>query len=169
MQLKIKMERFLFVGVFLFVLGSLAVESGPPINTAGSKRWLRSIGPQQVLLTSVSSGDHNPGKRNADSSEVIKTPVDHSDHHDDTGMFPLNMTTPLRCGEVLNSSSGLIFYKAFESVLEHERCVWTIVDNEAVEYNVNVQYLGQNSDPILNRLTFTGFSKGGNVTQTFTP
>ncbi|CAL8140137.1 unnamed protein product [Orchesella dallaii] len=53
----------------------------------------------------------------------------------------------LRCGEVLNSTSGGISYKAFEPIEPNERCVWIIRGGNTDGFNVNILYLGYESNP----------------------
>lgn len=157
--------------MFLLGLGivncefSAAVE--PQISTEGSSvpedeettvGEMSTVGASDEPETNVDSTTEE-----GDTLTIVETTPG---HHDEIGMFPLNMTTtPLRCGEFFNTSTNIIFYKAFENVLEHERCVWTIAHHGAVGYKVNVQYLGQNSNPNLNRLVITGFAKGGNQSE----
>lgn len=54
-------------------------------------------------------------------------------------------TASPRCGGILDGASSGIFYKPFEPILEHERCVWIMSTKGATGYKVNIQYLGQDA------------------------
>lgn len=80
---------------------------------------------------------------------------------------PNNEQQDLRCGEWLQATSGGIYYKAFEPVIENERCVWIIGVPGGVGYTINIQYLGSptNEPNGLQELILTGVVYGGSGIQ----
>lgn len=59
------------------------------------------------------------------------------------GIFQLpQLPSSIRCGEVLTSPDSGISYKAFETVMPDERCIWTIAVPEAKSYEISVMHMG---------------------------
>ncbi|CAL8136428.1 unnamed protein product [Orchesella dallaii] len=76
-----------------------------------------------------------------------------------------NTTYSTICGEVLNSTGGVITYRANQALVQHERCVWIVRGGNPSGYNIDVRLMGFSSGGgYSNQLIATCFRLGSTPT-----
>jgi len=84
----------------------------------------------------------------------------HYEHSKDVYYTSPNTTLSTSCGEVLNSTGGVISYRPNQPLVQNERCVWMIRGGNPSGYTINVRVIGFPSSGYSNQVIATCFILG---------
>ncbi|ODM93944.1 Zinc metalloproteinase nas-39 [Orchesella cincta] len=96
----------------------------------------------------------------AEFSESKESPYYNLNLIENEDISPNNCAFSTVCGEILNSTGGVISYRVFQNLVPNERCVWIIRGGNPSGYNIHVREVGFSRNNYDTQITATCFSKG---------